>query len=97
MSTVKAENIKFYDECSFNLDDCNPSDYGHSEKGMRVVEIVQGGRAANYTLMVLCSKEGIDFAKVIVGPTETIEYLQFWAESDKFLTPLGHRMFSLRI
>ena len=25
MSTVKAENIKFYDECCFNSNDCNPS------------------------------------------------------------------------
>ena len=37
---------------------------------------------------------GIDFAKVIVGPADTVEYLQFRAEADQFLTPLGHRMFS---
>ena len=30
--------------------------------------------------MLLCSTEGIDFAKVIVGPAETLEYLQFWAK-----------------
>ena len=89
MSTVKAENIKFYDECGFNLNDCNPS-YGHSEKGTRAVEIIEGGRAAN--LMLLCSIEEIDFAKVIVGPADTVEYLQFWAEADQFLTSL--RMFS---
>ena len=58
------------------------------------MEIVEDGRAANYTLMLLCSTEGIDFAKVIVGPAETIEYLQFLAESDQFLTPLGQRMLS---
>ena len=61
------------------------------------MEIVEGGRAANYTLMLLCSMEGVDFAKVIVGLAETIEYLQFWAESDQFLTRLGHKMFSLRV
>ena len=53
------------------------------------MEIIEGGRAANYALMLLCSTEGIDFAKVIVGPAETIEHLQFWDESDQFLTPLG--------
>ena len=31
--------------------------------------------------MLLCNIEGINFAKVIVGPVETIEYLQFWPES----------------
>ena len=41
--------------------------------------------------MLLCSIEGIDFAKVIVGLAETIEYSQFWPESDQFLTPLGHK------
>ena len=66
-------------------------------RGTRAVEIVEGGRAANYTLMLLCLIEGIEFVKVIVGPAETIKYLQFWAESDQFLTPLGHRMFSLRV
>ena len=96
MSTVNAENIKIYDECGFNLDDCNPY-YGHSEKGTRAVKIIEGGRAANYARMLLCCVEGTDLAKVIVGPAETIEYLQFWAESGQFLTPLGHRMFSLRV
>ena len=72
--------------------DCN-SYYGHSEKGTGAVEIVESRRAANYTLILLCSIKGIDFAKVIVGLAETVEYLQFWAESDQFLTPLGHRMF----
>ena len=47
MLTVKAENIKFYDECGFNLDNCNY--YGHSEKTTRDVEIVEDGRASNYT------------------------------------------------
>ena len=67
----------------FNLDDCNPY-YGHSENRTRAVEIVEGGIAANYTLMLLCSIEGIDFAEVIVGLADTTEYLQFWAESDQF-------------
>ena len=88
MSTVKTENKKIYNECGFNLDDCNPY-YGHLEKGTRALEIIEGERAANYALMLLCSIEGIDFAKVIVESAETIEYLQFWAESDQFLTPFG--------
>ena len=71
MSTVRAENIKFYDECGFNLNDCNQSD-GHSEKGTRAIEIVESGRAANYTLMLFCSIEGIDLVKVIVGPADTL-------------------------
>ena len=55
------------------------------KEGTKAVEILEGGRAANYTLMILCLIEGIDFAKVIAGLAETIEYLQFWAESDQFL------------
>ena len=39
------------------------------------MEIIEGGRAANYALMLLCSIEGTDFAKVIVGPAETIKYI----------------------
>ena len=43
VSTVKAENIKIYDECGFNLDDCDPY-YRHSDNGTRAVEIMKGGK-----------------------------------------------------
>ena len=62
----EGREYKFYDECGFNLNDRNPS-YGHSEKGARAVGIVEGGRAANYILMLLCSIEGIDFAELLLN------------------------------
>ena len=86
MSGLKTENIKFFDEVGINLQICNPT-HGHSNRGERaVVEVVPAGRGTNHTLMVLCGLEGIDFANIIPGGADTIEYLQFWADAEQFLT-----------
>ena len=94
MSGIKAENIKFFDEAGINLQVCNPT-HGHSNRGERAVEVVPAGRGTNHTLMVLCSLEGIDFAKIIPGGADTTEYLQFWADAEQFLTRSGRPMFDL--
>ena len=39
-------------------------------------EIIEGGRVANYALMLLCSIEGIDFAKVIQNTTGFFKILK---------------------
>ena len=92
MSGVRAENIKFFDEAGINLQVCNPT-HGHAERGNRAVEVVKAGKGTNHTLMILASLEGIDFAKIIPGGADTIDYLQFWADADQFLTYSGRPMF----
>ena len=72
MPVIKAENIKFFDEAGISLQVCNPT-HGHSYRGERAVEVVPAGRGTNHTLMVLCSLEGIDFAKIIPGGADTNE------------------------
>ena len=65
MSTVPAHKVKFYDESGFDLTMCNPN-YSHAYKGNRACEIVSGRKGVMWTLMFLCSLEGIDYAKIVV-------------------------------
>ena len=93
MSTVPAHKVKFYDESGFDLTMCSPS-YGHAYKGNRACEIVSGRKGVTWTLVLLCSLEGIDYAKIVVDTVDTVEYLRFWGEASGYTTPFGRLMFS---
>ena len=71
---------------------CNLT-HGHAERGNRAVEVGKAGKGTNHILMVLAGLEGIDFAKIIPGDADTIDYLQFWADADQFITYSGRPMF----
>ena len=42
--------------------------------------------------MLLCSLEGIDYAKMIPVPANTVEYLRFFGEANMFQSPMGKTM-----
>ena len=92
MSTVPIGNLKFYDEAGINVAMTNPV-YGHAKREERAVEIVKGRKGANWTLMLLCSQDGIDYAKLIEGACETFEYLRFLGEAGNYQKALGRNMF----
>ena len=92
MSTVPIGNLKFYDEARINVAMTNPV-YGHAKKEERAVEIVKGRKGANWTLMLLCSQDGIDYAKLIEGACETFEYLRFLGEAGNSRMALRRNMF----
>ena len=68
--------------------------YGHAEKGEVAIEIVPRDRGCKFTLMLLCSIEGIDYAKIIPGAAITIDFLAFWGEAARFLSPFGRPLFA---
>ena len=43
--------------------------------------------------MPLCILEGIDYAKMIPVPANTVEYLRFFGEANMFQSPMGNAMF----
>ena len=86
MATVPKHKMKFFDEAGLDLLVCNPV-YGYSEKNIRAVEVVSGKKGPSWTLMLLCSLEGIDYAKMIPVPANTVEYLRFLVR----LTCFDHR------
>ena len=64
MSNVPANKVKFYDESNFDLTVCNPV-YGHAGRGQRAVETVSGRKGTIWTLIFMCSLEGIDYARLV--------------------------------
>ena len=96
MATVPKHKVKFFYEAGLDLLVCNPV-YGHSEKNTRAVEVVSGKKGPSQTLMLLCSLEGIDYAKMIPVPANTVEYLRFFGEANMFRSPMGNAMLKMEI
>ena len=92
MATVPKHKVKFFDEAGLDLLVCNPV-YGHPEKNTRAVEVASGKKGPSWTLMLLCSLEGIDYAKMIPAAANTVEYLRFFGGANTFRPPMGKAMF----
>ena len=92
MATVPKYKVKFFYETGLDLLVCNPV-YGHSEKNTRAVEVVSGKKGPSWTLMLLCCLEGIDYAKMISVPANTVKYLRYFGEANMFQSPMGNAMF----
>ena len=87
MKNLHAVDLKFFDEAGINLQVCNPT-YGHARKGEVAGEIVPRDRRCQFTFMLFCSIEGIDYAKIIPGAANTIDFLALWGEAARVLSPL---------
>ena len=73
-------HVKFFDEAGIKFSDCSRN-YGHSPVGERCVEICRKTPSPSYTLSAMCSLNGIEYAKVINGASNTVEFLQFFEEA----------------
>ena len=66
--------VKFFDGAGIKLTDQCTRTYGHSPVGERCVEISRKTQSPNFSLSALVSLNGIEYAKVIDGATNTLEY-----------------------
>lgn len=84
------KRIKFFDESGFKLPDvCNPK-YGHSLKGERAIEIHRYAQTPNVTLNLLISFQGVSYANILQGPSDTDTYLQFFFNAVNSTTNQGN-------
>ena len=70
-------NTKFFDEAGIKILDCSRN-YGHSPVGERCVKVCRKIPSLHFTLSAMCSLNGIEYAKVINGTSNTMELLQFF-------------------
>ena len=77
--------VKFYDDAGVQLPDAGTRKFGHSPVGERCVEVTRKCQSPNLTLSALCSLNGIEYAKVTDGATNTVEFLQFFEECGQSL------------
>lgn len=85
---IPPKKLKYFDEAGVHSGVGNPV-YGHSLIGTDAVELVSVNKGVNYTLNLLCGLEGVLYANVIRGGSDTIDYLNFWQESVRQSTNSG--------
>jgi hypothetical protein len=81
MNRRDPKDVKIFDESGFTLPDvCNPR-YGHSPVGEPAVEIERNRQTPNVSLNLLLGAEGVAYANILDGASNTDTYLDFWDEA----------------
>ena len=70
--------IKFFDESGFAVPDVTNPRYGHAPKGERAIEIVHNKRTPNKTLNLLISSNGVCYANVLDGASDSDTFMDFF-------------------
>ena len=73
--------LLFFDEAGFKMPTAFKRTHGHALKGKRCVEISRYHQDPNITLNLLIGLDGVKYANIIDGPSNTIEFLNFFEEA----------------
>ena len=74
---LDVNKIKFFDESGFSVPDVYNPKYGHSQVGERAIEVHPYAKRPNVTLNLLISVNGISYASILQGASDTDSYMQF--------------------
>ena len=84
--------VKFFDEAGIQVPSVGTRPYGHSPIGERCVEVIRKCVSPNYTLNALTSLyEGVSYFSILEGPTNTIQFLNFFDEVCQNTSPTTQR------
>ena len=89
ISTVDPFKLKFFDESGIKLPDIANPNYGHSSVGKPCVEIFRNMQTPNITLNLLCGADKIMYANTVRGASNTVKFLDFFAEASQNFQPYG--------
>ena len=81
VSQKDPNKIKFFDESGFRLPNAGLRRYGYSQVGESCVEVQRYMATPNITLNFLAGVEGVKYANIVEGATNTIEFLRFFEEA----------------
>ena len=79
--------VKFFDETGFQLPDSGHRAYGYSPVGEQCIDSRRYLSTANTTLNFLAGIDGVKYANIIQGASNTIEFLRFFAEALNTIDP----------
>jgi len=68
--------VKFFDEAGVGT-----RLYGHAPIGEHCVEVIREYQSPNVTLNALCSLDGIEYADVVEGATDTMKFLEVFDQA----------------
>lgn len=81
LSSKDPTKDKFFDEAGIKTPDCGTRLYGNSPVGEPCVEIARKVESPNYTLNLLLSLNGAEYYNITDGPTNTVEFWNFFEEA----------------
>jgi hypothetical protein len=90
MSRQNPYKLKYFDESGFNMPDSVRRKYGHSPVGQPAVEIDKHTRTPHLTLNLMVGLNGIAYANVVEGATDTDRYLNFFHEAAHSVDDAGN-------
>ena len=73
--------LLFFDEAGFKMPTAFQRTHGHAPKGERCVEISRYRQDPNITLNLLAGLDGVKYANVIDGASNTVEFFNFFEEA----------------
>lgn len=91
LSNKDPSTIKFFDECGFQLPDSGQRNYGYSPVGEDCIAVRRYLSTANHTLNFLAGVDGIKYGNILQGPSNSIEFLRFFAEATQHVDLLTQR------
>ena len=80
--------IKFFDECGIKLPSALSRQYGHALQGKQAREIQRYMVTASITVNLMALLAGMCYVNTVDGPSDTIDFLQFFEEAYNSLDPI---------
>ena len=81
LHTKNPHKLKFFDECGLKLSAHGKRFYGHAPIGERCVELLRYHDSPNITANLLAGLNGVEYMNTVHGASDTISFLQFFAEA----------------
>jgi hypothetical protein len=91
LSDKDPASVKFFDETGFQLPDSVHRRYGYSPVGEQCVDIRRYISTANMTMNFLAGIDGLKYANIIQGASNSIEFLRFFSEALETVDPNTNR------
>ena len=87
--SAKSLRTEIFDENGFYLPDTLKRQYGHALKGKPAVEVSAKTRSPHLTLNLMIGLNGVAYASVVQGATDTERYLIFFHEAANSVNDVG--------
>ena len=81
--------LKFFDESGFNMPDSVKRKYGYALIGKPAVEVLRKTRSPHLTLNLMLGLNGVSYANVVQGATDTDRFLNFFHEAANSANDVG--------
>ena len=87
LSDKDPSSVKFFDETGFQLPDSGHRVYGYSPVGEQCFDVRRYLSTANITLNFLAGVDGLKYANIVQGASNSIEFLTFFSDASQTVDP----------